>query len=714
MNLRSCSTGLLLLAALLNVAVPADEKDTNADEDKPSVSHVLYPPSRDLRQLFTRAEEAVEESRFADAIQLLGKLARSLASRDYFVTESTSRTAKGFKSEFHRAMDSLPREARDAYENLFGAESQALLDGAIEQHDFARLESVFQTWQHTHAGQEAALLLARLRLDRGQPALTVAYLERLAASPDRASIEPELSVLLARSLLQLRRPDKATAVLDQLRGLLPQATIEVRGEAISLFQEGTDPSDVIAEQAPRSRKHAADGWHSYRGHVSGHTTAEPIRLPLRQLWRVAIDNETLQDQWQQYIDRDAPALPVLSPLSASGHIVIRTSTHLLAIDSGHGRTTWQYPPLGPSTLDEENENNERDENQLTQRVWYDASYGRTSSDGSRLFLIDGLDTAADPSEIAKAARLAMFREQEPLKVKSHNVLVALDLTREGAFLWMVGDETGEGEPETAGAYFLGPPLPLDGRLYALVEMDSAVHLVVLDAVTGKKQWSLPVAQLDSQQAISKNPTRRFFGATPVYDNGVLICPSSAGAIAAVDLANRSYLWGFQYRTAPRTSRPSAGGGWADPTVVVAGENVLVSLGQDDLYCLDFANGAERWHKRRSDSLYLATVGENVLLIGRHRFSAIRVGDGELAWDTPFVAIPAGGMPSGRGMFDGRYYYLPTTDRELLQIDVSSGTVIARHRIDEALGNLIGRQGSLVSQSPDRKQGQVQFSDNVIK
>jgi len=48
--------------------------------------------------------------------------------------------------------------------------------------------------------------------------------------------------------------------------------------------------------------------------------------------------------------------------------------------------------------------------------------------------------------------------------------------------------------------------------------------------------------------------RRLSGATPSYDGGVLICPTSAGAVVAVDATTRSLLWGFQYVKRPEVNQ----------------------------------------------------------------------------------------------------------------------------------------------------------------
>jgi hypothetical protein len=107
-------------------------------------------------------------------------------------------------------------------------------------------------------------------------------------------------------------------------------------------------------------------------------------------------------------------------------------------------------------------------------------------------------------------------------------------------------------------------------------------------------------------------------------------------------------------------------------------------------------------------MYFAVVGDDlVLLIGEHRFTAIHLSDGGYAWpNAPFVAIPGGGTPCGRGMFDGSNFYLPTSDPELLTIQVATGQVIKRIELSEPLGNLIALTDHFISQN----EGKCAFFD----
>lgn len=712
---------VLLLAALLTSHARAE--DDKADDKKNTVPQVLSPAPRDLRQRLLRAEEAIANQRYSDAVETLGLLLTAVAETDYFVTSQDSQLARGFRSELHRVLRDLPQPARETYESLFGVEAQQELNRAVEQQDLVSLAAIVQRWSHTRAADQAALLLARLDLDRGQPRFAAERLHRLGASWASKELEPERSMLLAAALLHIAKRDQASRVLEQLHQTHPDTVVKIGDEDTPLFAGDSTPLEVLAASVvPPASATDVKAWHLFRGDAAGSALRPETDHLTNRLWQREIDDEKLVTQQQDLADRDLGSLPVLSPLVVNGQVIVRTTQGLSGIDARTGKARWHYPPPSLAVVQEETEatDNDKPEEEARrvamstgrrQQVWSDACYGRISSDGQRLYFVGSLAFASDPFSLAQARQMAMFGQQEAPSVVMHNQLVAINVRREGAFAWMVGDETGESDPALAGVYFLGPPLPVADQLYILGEKENAISLYVLVADSGHLQWKVTLAQVD-QQAIGKVPTRRFTGATPAYADGTLVCPTSAGAVAAVDLTARSLRWGFQYHTPPqRTSteqrwiaaigyapRPAANG-WKDPGVSIAGDSVLITIGGDDLYCLDLASGSEKWRRRRSDSLYAVPAGDRVLLIGTHRFAALRLSDGKPAWNTPFVAIPAGGTPSGRGLLTGGFYYLPTTDPELLKISLATGAIDNRQPLDAPLGNLCWTPTSIVSQGP---------------
>ena len=91
---------------------------------------------------------------------------------------------------------------------------------------------------------------------------------------------------------------------------------------------------------------------------------------------------------------------------------------------------------------------------------------------------------------------------------------------------------------------------MQGQLYVLAEIKGEIRLLALEAATGDVLWSQQLASAEPD--ILQDPMRRWSGASPSYADGILVCPTSAGAVVGVELATRSLLWGYSLR--PR-SRP---------------------------------------------------------------------------------------------------------------------------------------------------------------
>ncbi|MFO0900960.1 MAG: hypothetical protein U0836_26325 [Pirellulales bacterium] len=106
----------------------------------------------------------------------------------------------------------------------------------------------------------------------------------------------------------------------------------------------------------------------------------------------------------------------------------------------------------------------------------------------------------------------------------------------------------------------------------------------LEAASGKQTWSQPLAVVERNIVESAAG-----GARVTYADGVLVCPTSAGAVVAVDLASRSLLWGYHYpRTRPAYrerlgavrmgyagGEPGVGSSFSDALLTVAEGRVLV-------------------------------------------------------------------------------------------------------------------------------------------
>ncbi|MDX1945761.1 MAG: PQQ-binding-like beta-propeller repeat protein [Pirellulaceae bacterium] len=699
------------------------------------ISNIFPAAPRELRQNLTRAQAALDEERYSDAVAELGQIINSPTSDDYFLgTPGQGDAQVSLKTQALEILGSMPAKGRQMYELQFGAEAKAGLDAALDSGDLQQVTDVARRYFHTRAGYEATLLLGRYQLDQGRPLAAALVLKRIADSPSAAALyDPELSVLLATCWVHARMPQKATDVLVSLKKRQPAAKIRLLDGDRPLFDADDKALAWLEEIVGGGRTPltlAATQWVMFRGNES-RTATSVGGLPLVNFrWYSPTINDPADAGRVKALarvlrDRNEAALCSLQPLVVQDSVIFRhpDSSKLIGASLKTGKVQWVFPPFDENPAAQASRNNAPKtatanlrEQELRQRVWEDHAFGQISSDGRQAYVIDELGYASMAGNVG-VPRVVIGPGGRPVLnnswSKPSNMLVALDLKKQGYQVWAVGGNTGD-NPALSGAFFLGPPLPLGDQLYALAELNSEIRLVCLGAGSGDLEWKQQLAMIseDAHQIVFDR-VRRLAGASPSYADGVLVCPTSAGAIVAVDLATRSLRWGYQYErwdagqrtingfTSSRTVTPNQGS-WVDGTATIADGAVIVTPVESQyLHCLDLLTGKVRWPAQaRDDMLYVACVHQgNIILVGKSAVKAIKLSDGTPAWSGPTNL--SGETPTGRGFASDKFYFLPVTGQKLLKIDLADGKIVATAKTEIDLGNVVCYQDQLVSQSPQQ-------------
>jgi len=685
---------------------------------------VFLPPDRSAKRRLESARQRLEDKQFDDAVRYLGSLLE--APEDYFFRPDPRQPVyRSLKAEAGSLIGGMPEKGLESYELQFGARARRMLNEALGASDTAMLAEVSRRFFFTVAGSEATLLIARHHLDHGQPLAAALCLERLRGYEAAANrLEPLVSALLSICWLRADQPDKANQVLSALKQLRPAAELRIGDKTVQLFASEKTALAMLQEdmESPLQDDAAKSQWTLFRGDSSRNARSEGGRPLLNHRWRQhTVDDETIERSLvqgrQNFIDQDVPALPNLHPLAVGDVVLTRTWRNLLAVDFKTGKRVWQADPRRDDPFEQFIVGGRGGVPSvqalvpLQQRMWQDAAYGTLSSDGRLVFAIEELGIA--PSEEYQQRTIFLPNGQRP---RRSNKLVAYDLKTQGMLAWEVGgnQENETVEPKLIGAFFLGAPLPLQGKLYALAEMKGQeIRLVVLSADTGVLEWSQQLAIVE--QNISLDSARRLAGAMPSYADGVLVCPTSAGAVVAIDLTTRSLLWGYQYareqfermQTLRMGMYPGADRGefqhWTDATATVADGRVLLTpVESEQLYCLNLVDGKLLWKKERGTNLYVACAHKgNVILVGQHALTALELSTGKPAWQES-LALPAGAMPSGRGFYSKGRYFLPMSIGEVAEVDLDKAAIVSRakSRHRSIPGNLICFQDQIISQGVD--------------
>ncbi len=713
-----------------------------------STDSVFYPPDRDLLQRLARARELINQKRYGEAARFLSSILES--AEDYFFQPDRAQPVfRSLKHEAQGLIGALGDEGRASYELQYGAEARRLLDEAISQGDRGRLAEVARKFFHTEAGYEATYLLGLTEMQRGQPLAAAFCLERLRSAPQAAKFEPTLTVATAVCWVRAGRLDHGVGLARDLRKRFPDVEFEIGGQRKKIFSADAQAAAWLAEAAgsldDSSLVAGVRQWTLYRGGAARNSASEGSSPLLNRRWAVPVaDAKDLEEMtgkiYQEYLERGSRILPALHPLAVRDFVLMRSLTCLQGVDFRTGKRIWvsddrtvgdlvanlprlpQQPAATPVA------------NWLQQRIWDNAIYGTLSSDGDFVFCVDDAylreRTAAaevDNVEQGQARQFNFANRPFPMQAAQQptNELRAYEIASQGKLMWV-----SEEEQALAGCFFLGPPLPVGGSLYVMAETKGEIRLFVLNPRTGGLEWSQQLVVVEPN--VVEDHLRRMSGASPSFSDGILVCPTSAGAVVALDLTTRSLLWGFQYPKAldanlpmnrmlqfrfqqiPQVNDASDNDHWADGSVTIAeGHAIFTPVESSEIYCVALTDGQLKWQKPREDGLYVACVHEGkVVVVGSRTVKALRLTDGESGWSEASLALPSNATPSGRGFYNRDRYFLPLSSAEVAAIDLTDGRIVARSRSRTGTvpGNLICYHGAVISQGVDQVESYYQLDE----
>ncbi|MEN6459241.1 MAG: PQQ-binding-like beta-propeller repeat protein [Thermoguttaceae bacterium] len=679
---------------------------------------------RNTLKLLSDARKLLTQNRLGEAIKKLGEV---LESPDDFLIQLDKNAAvhTSLKAEAERLLGEMPREGRDLYELQYGARARQMLSEAVDAGDMERVAEVSRRFFHTKAGGQASLLVGQDHLNHDRPMAGALVLQRLRRdSTATKELEPTLSLTLASCWLKAGEPQKAKEAMAVLRQRDQATRVTVGGRELPSFADDAAAirwlADQIGPQSTPSRTEK-DRWWMFRGNAARNaaTIGGPPLLNVR--WRVLVSDDplaesNLEQNQRSLIESGAPILPAFHPLAVDHVVLMRTLQTLLAIDFATGKLLWEVPTDDAADGSQDASNDEGARSlavaaNASLRMWRDLTFGTLSSDGRSVYSVEDLEANYTQGIQIIGRRVIRFGAfgQQADQATPCNRLAAHDI-RTGKTVWELGGPAGPRALPLAETFFLGPPLPLMGQLYVLAETKSEVQLLALDGATGTVLWSQRLSQAEQADA-----QHRWIGASPSYADGVLVCPTSTGAVVAVELATRSLLWGFCYGR-DGSSQRNAGIAfaaatspsdmhWADASASIRdGRVIFAAPDSDRLYCLSLLDGKLLWKCPRQDAshddLYVASVdGGRVVLVGRSGVHALQLADGKPAWKGRIVALPKQSAPSGRGFQTGHRYFLPLTSAEVVAIDLKDGRIVGswKSRKGNVPGNLVSHEGKILSQ-----------------
>lgn len=711
---------VLIVAASYLTDVGAARAST-ADE----AQNVFQTPDRRTMRKLSQSHTLIQMGRYGEAVRYLGEILEE--PEDFFIrADEKSPVYTSLKSEAERIIGRLPAKGRELYELQFGAQARQMLTDALKSGDVLRLAEVSRRFFHTGSGYEATLLLGLHHFDHNRPLAGALVLQRLGKEcTKKDDLEPTLSLTIAACWLQAGMPDKARESLTALRKRDPTLRVSVAGREVPLFADDANAiqwlSDLIG-QWPECEELIPKNWLMFRGNSSRNAPTDGGAPLLNKRWRVPATDDPLTESVLasrgDTAGRNGPAISMLHPLAVGDVLLMRTVRNLLAVDFATGKRLWDVPVAGPFEAAQSSSviigGNAQNQQWMAlqgaaQRVCGDLTYGTLSSDGRLVFSVEDLGMEyGNEGQLARRVVLMGIVGRRASRTNIDtltNRLTAHDI-RTGKLTWEIGGPTGQHSLHQADTFFLGPPLPLMGKLYVLAETKGEVRLLALDSSTGDLLWSQQLSLVE--QSVLTAAQRRWEGVSPSYADGVLVCPTSTGAVVGVELATRALLWGYCYNTDSRRNgmrnsrhRMNVPSRWLDNGATIHNGKVLITPQNSNwLHCLNLIDGEFLWKQQRKNDLYLACVHEsNVVLVSAESIRALNLSDGNPAWDKKTIDLPGDGVPSGRGFASGDRYFLPLSTAEVAAVDLSAVKIAGVSKSQDGVipGNLICHKGMVISQ-----------------
>jgi outer membrane protein assembly factor BamB len=692
------------------------------------------PTDNDLKQVIEAAEDRVKEKLWAEAARLLQSL---LDSKEDVFIEVRRKEKDGkegvrkvsVRAEASRLIGQLPPEGLENYELLYGPPSKARLNEAKTKSDPRILAEVAQRYLHTEAGAEATNLLGTYHLDRGNFVMAALCFERLI-SREAAKVTP---LNLFKATLAYHR------IGDQKNGerAWSQLVQKVRSDNGLRFGDQLVTLDRLRQHVDKVALPPADpyDWSIYRGNASRTaqgTGGAPFLEPAYQLPTAENDDaKRLLAAAMKYLeDRNMPILSAFFPIAAGGKLLYRSYWGIHAIDLKTGDLAWKSKSsLGLDVLMADRTGKMQaiqswlgsyQQSGRQSLLFENSTLGTLSTDNQRVYVIDDLALPPPPNQGQFDLNNQYIPNNQFGALAFQNRLQAIDL-ESGKLLWELN---GKGDTsDLSDSYFLGAPLPMGGKLYVLNEKNSELRLVCLDAAKGDVTWTQKLG--DTRDKITQDIGRRVHAANLAYGEGMLVCPTNAGAILGVDLLTHSLVWSRPYREGSaqpeerlpmnRFGRFAPGANWIGPSgpnpntdwkvsapAIQDGKVVFTAPDGASIHCLNLRDGEPLWKASRDDDLYLAGVfSGKVLLVGKTTCRALNLADGKLLWRLET------GMPSGQGVASKNVYYLPLKKPEpqVCAIDINKGEILgrtkSRKKADgsfEIPGNLVFYEGTVLSQT----------------
>ncbi|WP_020470292.1 outer membrane protein assembly factor BamB family protein [Zavarzinella formosa] len=774
-----------------------DDKKSKKD-DRDWNESITLPVEREAHnkieavQKYLTGKETITPKLWGDIISVLQGMLDDPTDKFVEVNDGAGKPSKvSVKIEVNRIIGTFNDDGRKDYQRIVGPDADDKLKRAIEEGDMGLMAELSQRYLHSKAGAEATIRLGTWHLDRGRYQQAARTFKDLLQRNHKDELP---APLLFKAALAYKRQGKDPEFAKAAEKYWDMFE-KVSNKDKVMFGTAANPVPVPYEKLKTEyEKVVVSGppmftgeWGVFRGDPTNNGVGKGGTPFLEPRFTYSIINpiddlnyetkksgfEVIKDRMdkalKQMDNKGQAAIPGSFPLAATGKIVFRgyDGVYCLATKDNDkldppmkaGELLWKSETdmgllqmvrdLGPRTMTDQFLNFYMNSGPHS-IIFENSLLGTMSHDGTNLYFIDDMAVPPHPQQFmqnvnfdGRTVTFGVF--QDPVffsKLKAVNM-------ETGKVVWKIGERTpNAGNTPAAGnaplkettetlladCLFLGPPLPLGGKLYVVVEKDGDLRLVCLDPtkLEPSSRQPTPVPSLVWSQALGQpngrlpnDSLRRHQGVHLAYADGMLVVPTNAGAVLGVDLFSHSLVWAANYKSNKtlqqqpqefegkgfRRPQPFPGGmggnasfdtgreRWhASAPIIANGKVIITAFDSDTVECVDLQDGRSVWKSpisRLDTDLYVAGVfGDKVMIAGKGyvRFHSLATG---VQLKEPLVT----GIPTGIGAAtkDTNLYYIPvkaskdkSTEPGIVAVDTKNMLVkgTSRSRKKESAGNLL--------------------------
>ena len=682
-------------------------------------SVAIHVDSRVVRSIET-AREHLAQQQWSEAIPILQQVIESRESSLISIEPGRYINSADY---CHLLISLLPEDGLAAYRQQIDPRFQERFGRARETLDEAELSAIVRSAFNSSFADEALLLLADLKFERGKYSAARDYLELLVPpgsrhpetsaleTPEEAAQAPEGAFLTIRETDLPRELILSRLILCSIfEGDRQRAELELQAFG-SWFPEARGKlagRDGLLVELLRTELRNSAAWGSVAG-LSGSTFAgrpsrnpSPVEVirPHRVVWQRPVPQSSFRGPAVRPLLAHEQPL-ALHPVAFDGKVFVANSSSVFAFDLKTGRPAWAGADTDDATIFTSG-----DERTALHRPDTGVPSFPLSLVNGRLF-----------------ARLGppIFRKS-PFETHAVSAIVALDIgQREGQLALRItsnqievrakpGQTAGlqfEKSPEATSWSFEGPPVASDGKLFASLRQGSPEDrtvVVCFDDRDGSLLWKSEV----TANLTNLDDHFNLLGTNLLtLDNNRLFLSTGTGAIVALDAESGRILWVVTYES----QEPENLNSFSDPrraglTPCLSAHGIVFVAPPDSdlLFAFEASTGRLAWNRRFSNQpRHLVGVRNGRLFVAGDSLQALDLLTGRQVWNEPVSFVDHDGQAFGRPVLTHNELIWPLHN-ELLYVDQNSGTINERVSLRQAFGitagNLLVHDDYLIVAQPD--------------